>query len=102
MISVHIAGVGMTQFGRSSNTLVEIMRAAAMSALALSKIQDFDAIYISVMNPENTPATLISLTCRRSARIQRNPGGESRKQHLRPARQRFMLRLTASPKSFRD
>ena len=29
MISVHIAGVGMTQFGRSSNTLVEIMRAAA-------------------------------------------------------------------------
>ena len=52
MISVHIAGVGMTQFGRSSNTLVEIMRAAAMSALALSNIQDFDAIYISVMNPE--------------------------------------------------
>ena len=26
MIPVHIAGVGMTQFGKSSNTLVEIMR----------------------------------------------------------------------------
>ena len=42
----------MTQFGRSSNTLVEIMRAAAVSALAISKVQDFDAIYIAVMNPE--------------------------------------------------
>ena len=52
MIPVHIAGVGMTQFGKSSNTLVEIMRAAAVSALAVSKIQDFDAIYIAVMNPE--------------------------------------------------
>lgn len=56
-----IAGVGMTQFGRSSNTLVEIMRAAAVSALAISKVQDFDAIYIAVMNPKNTPAALISL-----------------------------------------
>lgn len=28
------------------------MRAAAVSALAISKVQDFDAIYIAVMNPE--------------------------------------------------
>lgn len=52
MIPVHIAGVGMTQFGKSSNTLVEIMRDAAVSALTISKIQDLDAIYIAVMNPE--------------------------------------------------
>ncbi|MEX0803450.1 MAG: beta-ketoacyl synthase N-terminal-like domain-containing protein [Candidatus Binatia bacterium] len=52
MIPVHIAGVGMTQFGKSSNTLVEIMRDAAVSALTVSKIQDLDAIYIAVMNPE--------------------------------------------------
>jgi acetyl-CoA acetyltransferase len=52
MIPVHIAGVGMTQFGKSSSPLVEIMRDAAMSALAASKIQHLDAIYIAVMNPE--------------------------------------------------
>jgi len=52
MIPVHIAGVGMTQFGKSSNTLVEILREAALSALSASKIQDLDAIYIAVMNPE--------------------------------------------------
>jgi hypothetical protein len=34
MIPVHIAGVGMTQFGKSSNTLVEIMRAAAVTVLS--------------------------------------------------------------------
>ena len=42
----------MTWFGKSPNTLVEIMRDAAVSALAASKIQDLDAIYIAVMNPE--------------------------------------------------
>jgi hypothetical protein len=44
MIPVHIAGVGMTRFGKNSNTPVEIMRDAALSALAASKIQDLDAI----------------------------------------------------------
>jgi len=93
MIPVHIAGVGMTQFGRNSNTLVEIMRAAAVSALAVSKIQDFDAIYIAVMNPEEyTGDAKYRFTCSRSARIQRNPDG---KRHLRLARQGFMLRITA-------
>src|SRR5687768_5422452 len=52
MIPVHIAGVGMTQFGKTSNALVEIMRDAAVSALTRSTIQDVDAIYVAVMNPE--------------------------------------------------
>ncbi|MEO6165537.1 MAG: beta-ketoacyl synthase N-terminal-like domain-containing protein [Candidatus Binatia bacterium] len=52
MIPVHIAGVGMSQFGKSSNTLVEIMEGAAARALAGSKIQDIEAVYIAVMNPE--------------------------------------------------
>ena len=52
MIPVHIAGIGMTQFGKSPNTLLEIMGEAAHRALASSKIDEIDAIYIAVMNPE--------------------------------------------------
>jgi acetyl-CoA acetyltransferase len=52
MIPVHIAGVGMTRFGKSPQTLVELMCEAASHALASSKIQDIDALYIAVMNPE--------------------------------------------------
>ncbi|MBM2806569.1 MAG: acetyl-CoA C-acetyltransferase [Deltaproteobacteria bacterium] len=52
MLPVYIAGIGMSQFGKSSNTLVEIMEGAAARALAGSKIQDIEAIYIAVMNPE--------------------------------------------------
>jgi len=52
MLPVYIAGIGMSQFGKSSNTLVEIMESAAAHALADSKIQDIEAVYIAVMNPE--------------------------------------------------
>jgi len=52
MIPVHISGVGMTQFGKSPKTLVELMCQAATRALCDSKVKDIDAIYISVMNPE--------------------------------------------------
>ena len=52
MLPVYIAGIGMSQFGKSSNTLVEIMEGAAARALAGAKIQDVEAIYIAVMNPE--------------------------------------------------
>jgi acetyl-CoA C-acetyltransferase len=52
MTPVHIAGVGMTKFGKSSKTLVEIMCEAATEALSKSKMQDLDAVYVAVMNPE--------------------------------------------------
>ena len=52
MIPVYVAGAGMTQFGKSRRTLLELMCEAASSALAGTKIGEVEAIYISVMNPE--------------------------------------------------
>lgn len=52
MLPVYIAGIGMSQFGKSLHTLVQIMESAAARALAGSKIQDIEAVYIAVMNPE--------------------------------------------------
>jgi acetyl-CoA acetyltransferase len=52
MIPVYIAGTGMTQFGKSRSTLLELMCEAAARALSATKIGGVDAIYISVMNPE--------------------------------------------------
>src|SRR3970282_2823110 len=52
MAAVYIAGVGMTQFGKSSQTLAELFCEAAISALSSSPIQEVDALYIGVMNPE--------------------------------------------------
>jgi acetyl-CoA acetyltransferase len=52
MAPVYIAGVGMTKFGKSPKTLVEIMCDAATEALSKSQIQDLDAVYVAVMNPE--------------------------------------------------
>src|ERR671919_3207889 len=52
MIPVYIAGTGMTQFGKSRSTLLELMCEAAARALSATKIGGGDAIYISVMNPE--------------------------------------------------
>jgi len=52
MAAVYIAGVGMTKFGKSSQTLAELFCEAAISALSSSPIQEVDALYIGVMNPE--------------------------------------------------
>ena len=52
MQSVFVAGVGMTKFGRDSRSLAEICHAAAQQALTTSGVQDVEAIYIGVMNPE--------------------------------------------------
>ena len=52
MIAVHIAGIGMTQFGKSPKALVDIMSEAAIAALSNSVVQDIEAIFVSVMNPE--------------------------------------------------
>lgn len=50
--SVYIAGVGMTRFGNSSQTLAELFCEAASRALEDSPVQDIDALYVGVMNPE--------------------------------------------------
>lgn len=52
MIPVYIAGIGTTQFGKSSKTLVELMCEAAERAMTDAKIAEVDALYIAVMNPE--------------------------------------------------
>src|SRR5215467_6979083 len=52
MQSVYVDGLGMTKFGKDPRPLTEIFRQAAQEALAASKAQEIDAIYIGVMNPE--------------------------------------------------
>ena len=52
MQSVYVSGVGMTSFGKDPRPLVEIVCQAGQQALAASKEQDVEAIYIGVMNPE--------------------------------------------------
>ena len=52
MAAVYVAGVGMTKFGKSSQTLVELFCEAANGALSASAVQEVDAVYIGAMNPE--------------------------------------------------
>ncbi len=52
MRPVYVAGVGMTKFGKSSRSLVELLCEAATHALETSAVQEVDAMYIGVMNPE--------------------------------------------------
>jgi acetyl-CoA C-acetyltransferase len=52
MRSVYVSGVGMTRFGKDPRSIVEIFCQAAQQAIAASKEQDVEAIYIGVMNPE--------------------------------------------------
>ena len=52
MQTVYVDGLGMTKFGKDTRPLTEIFRQAAQEALAASKAQEVDAIYIGVMNPE--------------------------------------------------
>lgn len=49
---VYVAGVGMTRFGKSVQTLSELFCEAATRALSDSSIQEVEALYIGVMNPE--------------------------------------------------
>lgn len=51
MAEVYIAGVGMTKFGKSSQTLTELFCEAARRALESSSVE-VEALYIGVMNPE--------------------------------------------------
>src|SRR5687768_18591941 len=52
MQSVYVAGIGMTKFGKDPRSLAEICHDAAQTALTSSEIQEVEAIYIGVMNPE--------------------------------------------------
>ncbi len=52
MRSVYVAGVGMTKFGKSSQSLIELLCEAATRALETAPVQEVDALYIGVMNPE--------------------------------------------------
>jgi acetyl-CoA acetyltransferase len=52
MQPVYVAGIAMTKFGKDPRSLAEICQDAAQTALTSSEIQEVDAIYIGVMNPE--------------------------------------------------
>ena len=52
MQPVYVSGVGMTKFGKDPRPLLEIFCQAGQQALAGSKEQDVEAIYVGVMNPE--------------------------------------------------
>ena len=52
MAEVFVAGVGMTLFGKRSETLPELMAEAAHMAIERSVRETFDAMYVGVMNPE--------------------------------------------------
>src|SRR3989475_11639839 len=52
MQTVYVAGVGMTKFGKSSQSLAQLLREAASSALSSSPVQEVDALYVGAMNPE--------------------------------------------------
>jgi len=52
MNAVHIAGVGMTQFGKQPRSLAEIFCQAAQLALADCASQSVDALFVGAMNPE--------------------------------------------------
>ncbi len=52
MKKVYIKGVGMTKFGKSDRSLIDLMEEAAGSALKDGGREEVDAIYIGAMNPE--------------------------------------------------
>jgi acetyl-CoA C-acetyltransferase len=52
MQSVYVGGVSMTKFGKDPRSLVEIFCQAGEQALAASKEQTVEALYIGAMNPE--------------------------------------------------
>lgn len=51
-MDVYISGVGMTQFGRSKESLEQMMAEAGFSALKEAELERADAIYLGVMNVE--------------------------------------------------
>ena len=52
MAEVFVLGVGMTAFGKRSETLPELVAEAAEVALKRSGRETLDAMYVGVMNPK--------------------------------------------------
>lgn len=52
MSDVYIAGAGLTKFGKSELSLIDLYAEAASAALAASPVQEIDAVYLGAMNPE--------------------------------------------------
>ena len=52
MTDVWIAGAGMTQIGRRSEPLQDLMADAALGALAAAGLEQPDAVVVATMNPE--------------------------------------------------
>jgi acetyl-CoA acetyltransferase len=66
-MDVYVSGVSMTKFGKSNDPLERVMANAATSALQDAQMEPVDAIYIGVMNAEESVgdsnfATLLSET----------------------------------------
>jgi acetyl-CoA C-acetyltransferase len=53
-MDVYVSGVGMTKFGRSNDPLERVMANVATSALQDAQLERVDAIYIGVMNAEES------------------------------------------------
>jgi acetyl-CoA acetyltransferase len=49
---VYIAGVGMTRFGKSSHSLIELLCQAATDALNGSPFDSIEAVFVGAMNSE--------------------------------------------------
>ncbi|MBI3962201.1 MAG: thiolase domain-containing protein [Deinococcus sp.] len=52
MDDVYLCGVGMTKFGKSAQSLVDLMVEAGRAALVDAGVIGLDAIYVGAMNPE--------------------------------------------------
>ncbi len=102
MAEVFVLGVGMTAFGKRSETLPELMAEAAEAALKRSGRETLDAMYVGVMNPEefsgesNIAAAITDyLGLWGSAR---HPGGDGFRHRCRGASRRLLcgcLRISA-------
>lgn len=51
-MGIYIGGVGMTPFGKTSRSLINLTTDAGRAALADAGVDQVDAVYVGVMNPE--------------------------------------------------
>ncbi len=51
-MAVYISGVGMTPFGKTTQSLINLTTQAGREALADAGLETVDALYLGVMNPE--------------------------------------------------
>jgi acetyl-CoA C-acetyltransferase len=51
-VKLYISGVGMTPFGRSARSLINLTTGAGRDALVDAGVDQVDAVYVGMMNPE--------------------------------------------------